>query len=148
MGIFKSIGGFFKKIWDGITRVFSKIMKPIAKLLDSKLGKALMLAVSIFTMGTALLAGVKGFASASGFINKFVAGGQEFINSLLGTEFGKGAGGGKVPNVPGAPGEGAVGAGDILTGGDPTAIGGIKEAASVGAVPAIGDPNAIALTIR
>lgn len=84
MGLFSGIKKFFKKVWSGIKKVFKAIMKPIGKLLNSKLGKAIMLGVTIFTLGSALLAGGKAFLGAEGFINKFVEGGKAFMNSLLG----------------------------------------------------------------
>ncbi|MEE8482275.1 MAG: hypothetical protein V3S12_02890, partial [Acidiferrobacterales bacterium] len=136
MGLFSSIGKFFKKIWGGITKVFKAVMKPINKLLGSKLGKILMLAVSIFTMGASLLAGAQGFMSGTGgFISKFLNGGKAFLNSLIGTKFdvagadvagGAAAGASNVATPP-AP-EGAVdAAASVLEGTDPTAIGGLVE---------------------
>lgn len=146
MGFFSSIGKFFKKVWGGIKKVFSKVMEGVGKILGSKLGKALMMAVSVFSMGTALLAGAKGFMAGQGFIGKFLNGGKEFLNTLLGTKFeteGMMAGGAKSPggviSEGGATGVGGdpVSAGDVLTGGDPTAAtgvgGGIEVPGAAGA---------------
>lgn len=151
MGLFSSIGKFFKKVWSGVKKVFSKIMKPIAKLLDSKLGKALMLAVSVFSMGSALLAGGKGFLAGEGFIGKFINGGKEFLNSLIGTKFetvgGDAAAGAAdatgAASVTGEVAGNAVSAGDVLTGGDPTAA----VDAAAGAAPAAGGAGAGAAAI-
>ncbi len=141
MGIFSSIGKFFTNVWKGITKVFEAVMKPINKLLGSKLGKILMLAVSIFTMGTALLAGAQGFMSGTGFIGKFLNGGKAFLNSLIGTKFdvaGEAGAGGAVAGAdvmgPPAP-EGAVdAAASVLEGTDPAAIGGIVEQGGAGSM--------------
>lgn len=134
MGLFSSIGKFFKKIFKGIKKVFSKVAEGVGKLLNSKLGKALLMAVTVFSMGSALLAGAKGFAAGQGFIGKFLNGGKEFLNSLIGTNFETvGQGGGKEMTSGFINEAGATGtpnpAGEILTGGDPTAAGGIGEAA-------------------
>lgn len=158
MGLFSKIGDAFSSIWKGVKKVFSKIMKPIAKFLDSDIGKALMMAVSVFSMGSALLAGGKGFLAGEGFIGKFINGGKEFLNSLIGTKFetvgdkaataaGEGA------TVAAQMGEqSAVNAGDVLTNSDPLAQPGITDtlqgageaARSAGQAPNIGDPNAVA----
>lgn len=136
MGLFSGIGKFFKGIWNGIKKVFSAVMKPVAKLLNSKLGKILMLAVTVFSMGTALLAGAQGFMSGTGFIGKFINGGKAFMNSLIGTNFA--VEGAEAAGTAGAVAEGTVNvAGDaadaagVLEGIDPTAAGGIAEATEV-----------------
>ena len=145
MGLFSSIGKALSGIWSGIKKVFKSVMKPISKLLNSKLGKVLMLAVSVFSMGSALLAGGKGFLAGEGFIGKFINGGKEFLNSLLGTKLDTAA----PPGVDAAgttdalvqAGGDTVQAGDVLTGGDPVSgqvgAGGITEA---GQVPPMGPP--------
>ena len=141
MGVFSSIGKGFKKIWSGIKKGFKKVMKAVSKVLASKLGKALMLAISIFTMGTALIAGFQGFSAGTGFVAKFVNGGKEFMNSLLGTSFKTiGEGGSKVGAVTGGVGEGAgaveagtaAGVDPAATAAasiDPAAVGGVGGAA-------------------
>jgi len=134
MGIFSSIWKGIKGVFKGIVKVFSPILKPIAKFLGSDFGKALMMALSVFTLGASLIAGVQGFGAGTGFIGKFVNGGKEFLNTLLGTSFktvGNQAGGaGAVVGTGGIPGDvpgmitegGAVGggtkqmAGEMLTG--------------------------------
>ena len=110
-------------------------MAKVGKALNSKLGKIIMLAITIYTMGAALLAGGQGFMAGQGFIGKFVNGGKAFINSLAGTSFevagqtaeGAGAAAGALTEGA-AAGEGAVQAGEVLAGADPTAIGGIAKA--------------------
>ena len=90
MGIFSSIGSSigkaFKSVFSGILRVFSPILKPLNKLLDSKFGKALMIGLSIFTLGSAMIAGQAAFASSSAtsFVGKFVEGGKAFLSSVTG----------------------------------------------------------------
>lgn len=90
--------GFFSSIWKGITSVFtgimtvfSPILKPLGKILNTGWAKAIMLAMSVFTMGASLLAGGQTFMSTAGsFVDKFVAGGKTFLTEALGIEF-KGA---------------------------------------------------------
>jgi hypothetical protein len=87
--------GFFSSIWSGITSVFtgimtifSPILKPLGAILNSGWGKALMLAMSVFTLGTSLMAGASAWGVAAGegasFMGKFVAGGKAFLSSALG----------------------------------------------------------------
>jgi hypothetical protein len=102
MGFFSKIGDALGKLWDGvenvfkgILRVFDPILRPIAKFLDSSLGKVVMLAASVFTFGASLMAGGAGFmsglagtpgvAGSGGFLNAFVEGGKAFASTLLGT---------------------------------------------------------------
>ncbi len=90
MGLLKKIGKAIGSVFSGIKKVFRAVMKPINKILGSKWGKILMTALSIFTLGTALLAGGAEFlavrAAGSSYISSFVAGGKAFIGSLLGIE--------------------------------------------------------------
>lgn len=89
MGLFSGIKKFFKKVWSGIKTVFSAVLKPISKFLGSDIGKAIMLGISLFSLGSAFIAGGKAFLGAEGFLTKFVKGGQAFINDLFGTKFGE-----------------------------------------------------------
>lgn len=100
----KGIGKVFKGVWNGIKKVFKAVMKPVAKLLDSKIGKAIMIGVTIFTLGTALLAGGQAFLTTEGFIAKFVEGGKAFMNSLLGGTLEGGAAGNAPAGVSGTGG--------------------------------------------
>lgn len=85
MGFFSKIWKGVKKVVKGIGKVFKKILKPIGKILGSSWGKALMIGLSIFTFGAALLAGAGTFASTTGsFLTKFVAGGKDFVGALIG----------------------------------------------------------------
>jgi len=90
MGLLKKIGKAIGGVFKGIKKIFKAIMKPIGKILGSKWGKVLMLGLSIFTLGSSLLAGRAGFLAAreagKGYISSFVAGGKAFIGSLLGIE--------------------------------------------------------------
>lgn len=88
MGLFSSIGKFFKKVWKGIGKGFKKVLGVVGKLLDSKLGKVLMMAVSVFTLGSALIAAQGAYAAASvagqSFISSFIQGGKVFLKTLVG----------------------------------------------------------------
>lgn len=85
MGFLSDVWKGIKNVVKGIGKVFKAILKPIAKVLNSSWGKALMLGLSIFTFGGALLAGVKGFAQTTGsFLTKFVQGGKDFVGALIG----------------------------------------------------------------
>jgi hypothetical protein len=85
MGFFSKIGKAFKSVFSGIMKVFEPILKPLGKLMESTLGKAIMIGLSIFTLGTAMVAGFQGFAGATGgFLDKFVVGAKEFMTSLTG----------------------------------------------------------------
>ena len=88
MGLLKKIGKGFKKVYSGIGKVFKKVFKGLGKFLSSKWGKGLMIALSVFTMGTALMAGAAAWNSAaagSSFLTKFVAASKGFIGALMGT---------------------------------------------------------------
>lgn len=87
MGLFSKIKKIGKKIFKGVKKVFKKVTKFIGKIAGSKWGKALLLAASVFTLGTAAMAGFQGFAAsaaqgANGFFSNFVAGGKEFLGAL------------------------------------------------------------------
>lgn len=108
MGFFSSLWKGVKNVFKGVMKIFSPILKPIGKILNTGWGKALMLAMSVFTMGASLMAGYSAFTNTAGsFLTKFVAGGKAFIGSLLGkkpTEGGTGvatptAGGGTAGEV-------------------------------------------------
>lgn len=86
MGFFSKLWKGVKSVFNGILKIFEPILKPISKFLSSGLGKAIMIGISVFTLGTSLLAGAQGFMGASGgFIDKFMAGGKDFMSSLFGT---------------------------------------------------------------
>jgi len=53
MGLLSSA---WKSVSNGFKKVFGKVLKPFAKILNSKFFKVAMLAVSVFTMGASLLA--------------------------------------------------------------------------------------------
>lgn len=88
MGFFSKVWGGIKRVFGGIMNVFAPILKPISKFLATGLGKAIMIGLSIFTLGTAMLAGgaafFNGVAAGNGFISSFVQGGQTFVSSLMG----------------------------------------------------------------
>jgi len=98
MGFLSKVWGGIKNVFTGILKVFEPILKPIGKLLNSSFGKALMIGLSIFTLGSAMIAGAGAFSStlAAGgpgsFINAFVEGGKVFMQTLTGMG---GQGGGK-----------------------------------------------------
>jgi hypothetical protein len=83
MGIFKSIKKLGKKIFTGLKTKFMKGMAFIGKITNSKWGKILMLASSIFTGGMALAGAFQGFANAgTGFLAKFVGTAKGFMGGL------------------------------------------------------------------
>jgi hypothetical protein len=88
MGIFSGIGKAFKSVFKGIAKVFEPILKPLGKLMNSKLGKAIMIGLSIFTLGSAMVAGYGAFTAAQaagqGFVSAFVEGGKVFLQTLVG----------------------------------------------------------------
>jgi len=152
MGIFNE--GIFairpKDVWKGTKKLFAKL----GKFLGSDLGKIIMIAISIFTMGAALIAAGGAFStalSASGnFLTAFVEGGKAFMNALganFTMKFGE-AGAGLAEGVTGAveagsalegaatiPGGPAVPAEAVLEGANATAgAGGITGGAEVGGV--------------
>jgi len=100
MGIFSAIGDAFKSVFKGIAKIFSPILKPLGKLMNSSFGKALMIGLSIFTLGTAMVAGYAAFSAnmaANGFLTAFVEGGKAFLTTLTGV--GGGEGGMLAPNA-------------------------------------------------
>lgn len=86
MGILKSIKKGFKNVFKGIGKVFKKGLAFIGKITQSKWGKILMLAATIFTGGMALAGGIAAFgtsAAAGGtFMTNFVAGASGFMTAL------------------------------------------------------------------
>ena len=75
--------GFLSKVGKGIKKAFKKVGKFVGKLASSKFGKILLIAAAVFTLGTALIAGVGAFASTAGtFAAKFVAAGKAFVGAL------------------------------------------------------------------
>ena len=77
-----------KNVFKGILSVFEPILKPIGKFLNTSFGKALMIGLSIFTLGSAMVAGYGAFTAAQaagqGFIASFVEGGKVFLSTLTG----------------------------------------------------------------
>jgi hypothetical protein len=88
MGLFKKIKKGLSSVWKGIKKRFKKALGHVGKFLNSGIGKALMIVVSIFTMGAALAAGYAAWGAAAaegaGMVGKFVAAGGGFLSSLTG----------------------------------------------------------------
>jgi hypothetical protein len=88
MGFFSKIWKGVKNVFGGILKIFEPILKPLGKLLNSSLGKAIMIGLSIFTLGSAMVAGYGAFTAAQaagqGFISAFVEGGKVFLSTLTG----------------------------------------------------------------
>lgn len=82
MGFFSKIKDVGKKILGGVKKVFKKVGRAVSKVLDSDIGKAILTTAAVVTGGIALAAGATKFAGATGFFNKFVAGGKEFVSAL------------------------------------------------------------------
>ena len=83
MGLFSGIKKAVKKVFKGVKKVFKKIGKFVGKILNSKWGKALMVAAAVFTGGMALAAGWQAAAGATGFAGKFMAGAKAFMGALV-----------------------------------------------------------------
>lgn len=147
MGFLGSIGHAVTGILKGIGHVFTtgiigKVLGGIGKALNSKWGKAILIAAAVFTAGVALVAGFSAFAASSGgFVDAFMAGGHAFVAALahpiLATEgmFGAGAGAG---TGAAAAGEGAAAAGAT----DTAAAAGANAAATEGAMVGAGGATA------
>lgn len=86
MGIFKSIKKAVKSVAGGVKKVFSKAMGFVGKITQNKWFKVAMIAASVFTLGTALVAGAGAFgasaAAGNTFMTNFVAGAQQFASAL------------------------------------------------------------------
>ena len=126
MGLFKKLKKAVKGVFSGIGNVFKKVLKPFQKILSSKWGKILMIAASIFTLGTAMMAGYTAWTQAGGnMLAKFVASGKDFIFSLIGKQTVYGAKGSLAAGKAAAEaGKAGIGAGDAL--GDPLAAAGVE----------------------
>jgi len=101
MGFLSKIGKGIKNVFGGIMKVFQPILEPVAKFLNTGLGKAIMIGLSIFTLGSAMIAAqgmyAATMASSGSFVQAFVAGGKQFFTTML---TGKGFEG--APAAPGA----------------------------------------------
>lgn len=88
MGFLSDVWKGVKNVFKGILKVFEPILKPLGKLMNSSFGKALMIGLSIFTLGSAMVAGYGAFTAAQaagqGFISAFVEGGKVFLSTLTG----------------------------------------------------------------
>lgn len=130
MGMFSWVGEIWKgvkNVFAGIMKIFEPILTPLGKILNTGWGKALMLGMSIFTLGGSLLAGGQTFMQTTGsFLEKFIAGGKEFLTSALGIKpkAEQVAGGAVTPGVQAGSGGAAadigatqaVSPGELLTG--------------------------------
>lgn len=97
MGFLSKVWSGIKDVFKGILKVFEPILKPLGKLMNSSFGKALMIGLSIFTLGSAMVAGYGAFTAAQaagqGFIASFVEGGKVFLSTLTGIGGKEGAAG-------------------------------------------------------
>lgn len=89
MGLFKSIGKAFSSIWNGVKKVFKAVVNVVKKVLASDLFKIVMIALSVFTLGTSLMAfgtawGAEAAVQGATFMSKFVAGSKAFMGSMMG----------------------------------------------------------------
>jgi len=134
--------GFLSKVAKGIKKGFKKVVGFVGKLASSKFGKILLAAVTIFTLGTALIAGAGAFAStAGGFAAKFVAGAKAFgaaLASPLKAAKGLFNGGQAAGQAAAAAGGAAQGAGAVAGAAAETA----NTAAAVGAAAPASTPIA------
>jgi hypothetical protein len=88
MGLFKSLKKLGSKLVGGVKKVFKKVGEGIGKVMNSGIGKILMIALTVVTLGTALIAGFAAFsagmAAGTGFVSSMISGGSAFIGSLTG----------------------------------------------------------------
>lgn len=87
MGIFDSIKNLKSSIWSGVKKGFNKFMAGFGKVFGGQLGQIVMLALTVWTAGAALLAGVgawTGTAASAGLSGKFMAAGKAFLSTLTG----------------------------------------------------------------
>ena len=82
MGLFKTIKKGFKSVFKGIKKVFKGAAKLIGKVMGNKWVKRLMIAAAIVTGGIAIMSGVGGFMSGTGFFGRFISGGEAFLKGL------------------------------------------------------------------
>ncbi len=136
MGFLSKLWSGVKNVFSGILKVFSPILAPLGKILGSSWGKVLMLAASVFTFGASLLAGAGAFGSTLGatgsFMEAFVAGGKQFVSTLLGT--GASPGGGEIdPLIQGA----------VQTATDPLATNMLSDVGKMTPLPGGATPNSL-----
>lgn len=72
MGLFSSIKNAVKKLWGGVKKVFSAVVKPFAKILSNKWVQGALMAVTLFTGGAALISAYSG--AGGGFAGMKAAG--------------------------------------------------------------------------
>jgi len=89
MGLFSGIKKGLSSVWKGIKKRFKRALGHIGKFMNTGFGKALMVIVSIWTMGAALAAGYAAWGAAAAkegatMVSKFVAAGQAVMSSVTG----------------------------------------------------------------
>jgi len=65
MGLFSGIKKGLSSVWKGIKKRFKRALGHIGKFMNTGFGKALMVIVSIWTMGAALAAGYAAWGAAA-----------------------------------------------------------------------------------
>lgn len=133
MGFLSSVWKGVKNVFKGVMKVFTPILAPLAKAMDTGWGKALMIALSIFTMGTAFVAAqavyAASMAAGQSMLSAFVAGGVEFVKVFLGAEASElGAGAAAAGTAAGSTGAAGTAAAEMGT-----AAGALEGAAGVAA---------------
>lgn len=136
MGFFSKLWKGVKNVFKGILKIFEPILKPLGKLMNSKFGKALMIGLSIFTLGSAMVAGYGAFMAnvGNGFVSAFVEGGKAFLSTLTGIG-GKEGATGTADKIAGKTGEGIVQTSETMTGlteGTSAMVEGATQAGSAG----------------
>lgn len=140
MGFFSKLWGGIKDVFKGILNVFRPILEPVAKFLDTGIGKAIMAGLSIFTLGTAFVAAQGAYAAtmtaSQSFSQAFVAGAKQFFTTVLtGEGF---EAGGQAGATAGATGQqagqvgGELGKAAVDAGGMPNLVEGTEIAAEAG----------------
>ena len=79
MGLFSKIKKAVKSVVKGVKKVFGKVLKPFAPILNSKIFKAVMMVSAVFTMGATLMGTAGSFLGESA-LGKFAADAASFLS--------------------------------------------------------------------
>lgn len=164
MGVFDGIKKGAKKVVKGVKKVFKKVVEAVGKVLNSKLGKAIMLAATVVTGGMALYGAFSGMTGAlstlngtTSFLTKFTTGARGFLSGAMNgmKAAGQMMGQGLTGNFAGAK-ETLTGLGQSATNAGINAVGGVAKqtintplqetakAAGEAAQSSVVDPSAVA----
>ena len=87
MGLFKSLKKLGSNIVRGVKKVFKKVGQAVAKFASSDLGKAILIIMTVASLGTALAAGHAAFSTAfaggNSILNASLKGAEAFLSSYF-----------------------------------------------------------------